>query len=104
MTTEEITEQPAAPRRLSLEERKALLSQNIALYVGQGYRIESQTDTMASLIIGKRVNHLLHFFIGIFTLGFWWIVWLIMAIAGGERRRMLTVDEYGNVLMQKAGS
>jgi hypothetical protein len=98
MTIEDTT-----TRRLSMDERKGLLAQNIANYVGQGYRIESQSDTMAVLVVGKRVNHLLHFFVGIFTLGAWWIVWAIMAIAGGERRKMLTVDEYGNVLFQKAG-
>jgi len=103
MALEQILDHSAAPRRLSLEERRALLAQAIPGYVGQGYRLESQTDTMATLVIGRRVNHLLHFFIGIFTLGFWWIVWLIMAIAGGERRRMLTVDDYGSVRMQKAG-
>lgn len=61
------------------------------------------SDETCRTYLGKRVNHLLHFFVGIFTLGAWWIVWAIMAIAGGERRKMLTVDEYGNVLFQKAG-
>jgi hypothetical protein len=100
MTNEGMPAQAVVAR--TIDERKAILAQNIANFVGQGYRIESQSDTMAVLVVGRRVNHLLHFFIGIFTLGIWWIVWLIMAIAGGERRRMMTVDEFGNVLVQKA--
>ena len=40
------------------EERKAILAQRVATEVSLGKRIESQTDTMAVLVKGKRVNHL----------------------------------------------
>ena len=93
---------PAGPAIKTLEERKALLAQNVYPAVAAGARIESQSDTMAVLVRGKKVNHILHFLIGIFTLGFWWIVWLILAITGGEKRQLITVDDYGNVLTQKA--
>lgn len=39
--------------------------------------------------------------VGLLTCGAWWIVWLFLAISGGEFRRMVTVDEFGNVLVQK---
>jgi len=84
------------------DERKALLAQEVARAVAAGARVESQSDFMAVVVKGKRVNHILHFLIGIFTLGLWWIVWLIMALTGGEKRNMIQVDEYGNVLMQRA--
>lgn len=86
----------------SADERKALLAQQIQMAVASGGRVESQSDTMAVIVSGKPVNHILHFFIGLFTLGLWWIVWIILAITGGEKRQMVTVDEFGNVLVQKA--
>ena len=98
MTTEQTDTQ-----QKTLEERKALLAREVAASVGRGLRIESQSDTMAIVVSGKPVNHILHLIISVLTLGIWLIPWAIMAIAGGERRRMITVDEYGNVLTQKAG-
>jgi hypothetical protein len=87
------------PLAKSTDERKYLLAQRVAQMAGEGYRVESQSDFMAVMVSGRRVNHLLHFFIGIFTLGLWWIAWLIMALAGGERRQVVTVDEYGNLVV-----
>ncbi len=85
------------------EERKAILAQRVATEVSLGKRIESQTDTMAVLVKGRRVNHLLHFFVGLLTIGLWWIVWAFLAITGGEKREVITVDDYGNLISQKAG-
>lgn len=31
----------------------------------------------------QKVNHLLHFFLGVFTFGLWWIMWLFIAISAG---------------------
>lgn len=66
----------------------------------QHARIESQSDYQAVLVTGQKVNHLLHFLVGLFTLGVWWIVWLILALSGGEKRHIVQVDEYGNVTVQ----
>jgi hypothetical protein len=90
-----------AEQQKTLEERKAILAQQIQQAVVKGGRVESQSDTMAVIIYGKPVNHLLHFFIGLFTVGLWWIVWLVLALTGGEKREMITIDEFGNVLVQK---
>ncbi len=84
-----------------LEERKALLNQRLMQMTLGGARIESQSDTMAVVVYGKRVNHLLHFFIGVFTLGIWWIVWLLLALSGGEKRNVVTVDDFGNVTSRR---
>ncbi len=95
MTTEEM--QPK-----TLDERKATLAREIAMAVPTGARIESQSDTMAVLVRGKKVNHILHLLLGFVTFGLWWIVWAYFLITGGEKREMVSVDEYGNVLRQKA--
>ena len=84
------------------EDRRALLAQQIQVAVAQGGRVESQSDYMAVIVTGKKVNHLLHFLIGWITLGLWWIVWIILAITGGEKRHMITVDEFGNLRTQSA--
>jgi hypothetical protein len=83
------------------EERKALLANTLQGQVASGGRIESQGDFQAVVVRGHRPNHLLHFFIGIFTFGLWWIVWFFIAVFGGEKRQMISVDEFGNVLVQK---
>ena len=83
------------------EERKALLAQAIQSQVVAGGRIESQSDFQAVVIKGHKVNHVLHFIIGFFTLFLWWIVWAVIAITGGEKRELVSVDEYGNVLVQR---
>jgi len=85
----------------STEERKALLAQTLQTQVVGGGRIESQSDFQAVVIKGHKVNHVLHFIIGFFTLFLWWVVWAIIAITGGEKRSLLSVDEFGNVLVQK---
>lgn len=82
-------------------ERKALLANTLQGQVASGARIESQSDFQAVVVRGHRVNHLLHFLIGFITLFLWWIVWLVLAITGGEKRQMITVDQFGNVFVQK---
>lgn len=83
------------------EERKALLANALQGQVAGGARIESQGEFQAVVVRGHRPNHLLHFLIGVFTLGLWWIVWFFIAVFGGEKRQMVSVDDFGNVLVQK---
>ncbi len=84
-------------RGMSMEERNKILVRTLQGEIVHGGRIETQDQTMAVLVYGRRVNHLLHFFIGLFTFGLWWFVWILLAITGGEKRRMITVDENGSV-------
>ena len=84
------------------EQRRAILAQQVQQAVGRGLRVETQSDTMAVVVNGKPVNHILHLILSVFSLGLWLIPWLIMVVAGGERRTMISVDEFGNVLQQKA--
>jgi hypothetical protein len=82
-------------------QRKEALSRVIRTQVVQGARIESQNDYDAVLVKGHRVNHLLHFVIGLITFGVWWLAWIVIAIVGGEKRFLASVDEYGETLLQR---
>jgi hypothetical protein len=82
-------------------QRTQLLARAIQGQVVGGSRVESQGPYNAVLVRGTKVNHVLHFFLSVFTAGLWAIVWIILAITGGEKRSMITVDDYGNVLVQK---
>jgi hypothetical protein len=87
--------------RKSLEERKELLARTIAHQVVTGARVESQSDFQAVLVRGKPVNHVLHLILTLVTFTLWGWVWIALAIFGGEKRSMITVDEYGNVAVLK---
>lgn len=87
----------------SADERKAMLAQQLQSGAARGLRVESQSDFQAVLVQGQPVNHVLHAIITIFSCGLWGIVWIILAITGGEKREMAVVDEFGNVQLQKLG-
>ena len=92
--------QPMAGEK-SLWDRKALLAQNVQYEVAKGGRVESQNDTTAVMVYGKPINNVLHFLLTLFTAGLWLPVWIAVAIFGGEKRKMVVVDEFGNVQIQK---
>lgn len=75
----------------------------VANHIANGWRVESQTNLQAVLVKGHRPNHLLHFFIGLLTIGVWWLfVWLPLILFSGEKRRVLTVDGTGEVKVRKS--
>lgn len=83
--------------QITREQRNDILGRNVSELVSQGYRPESTTETQAVLARGKRVNHLLHLILSLITFGAWVFVWVPLAIFGGEKRVVLSVDEWGNV-------
>ena len=83
---------------LTVEQRKVTLDQRIHTEEAQGWRVESRTDTRATLASGKPLNTKLHLILTICTVGIWGIVWFGLWITGGEKHRTLTVDEYGSVV------
>lgn len=83
------------------DERKAALARLIAQQVAQGARVESQSDYQAVLISGRRVNHLLHLVLTVLTAGLWLLVWIYLAVTGGEKRSMAQVDEWGNATLTR---
>jgi hypothetical protein len=91
----------AEPLRKTNEQRRELMARQIQNSVAQGTRVQSQSEYQAVMAKGKAVNHVLHVLITVFTLGLWLPVWLILALTGGEKREMITVDEWGNVAVQK---
>jgi hypothetical protein len=89
--------------RRSADERKAILAQQLQTAAARGRRIESQSEFQAVLVEGQPVNNVLHAILTIFTCLLWGIVWIVLAITGGEKRELVVVDEFGNVLWQKLG-
>jgi hypothetical protein len=89
--------------RRTADERKVILAHQLQTAAARGLRIESQSDFQAVLVEGQPVNHVLHAILTIFTCLLWGIAWAIIAATGGERRQMVVVDEFGNVIWQKLG-
>lgn len=88
----------ATPQPKTPDERKAILATAVSNTMGaQGMRVESQSDYQAVLVKGKKVNHWLHGILTFLTLGAWGIVWIAVALFGGETRKILSVDEFGNL-------
>jgi hypothetical protein len=83
------------------EQRKELLARAVANQVRQGWRVESQTDYQSVLVTGSRPNHVLHLILTLVTFGLWAIVWIALALLGGEKRMVIDIDEYGNTNIQK---
>jgi hypothetical protein len=86
---------------LAPQARKELLGRTVAAQIATGARVQSQSDYQAVVVNGRPINHVLHLVLCIFTVFLWAPVWVCLAIFGGEKRAMITVDEYGNVALQK---
>ena len=82
---------------LTVEQRKVTLDQRIHTEEEQGWRVESRTDTRATLARGKPLNTKLHLILTICTVGIWGIVCSALRTTGGETHRTLTDDEYGSI-------
>ena len=68
------------------------LDDAVAHHVKWGWRVESRTANQAVIVKGHRPNHILHLILTIITLGFWAIVWIAVAVFGGEKRKTITED------------
>jgi hypothetical protein len=92
---------PVPELQKSLDARKADLDAALARFGAEGWRIENRSEFQATIAKGHRINHVLHLLLTILTLGFWAIVWIFLAIFGGEKRQLVTVDDFGNVVATK---
>jgi hypothetical protein len=81
----------------SADERKANLDRRLSQDASQGWRIENRSDFQATIAKGKPIHHILHLILTILTAGAWAIVWILLAIFGGVKRRLITIDEFGNI-------
>lgn len=79
-----------------IDTRRALAN-SVATEASAGWRVESQTDVQAILVKGKKVNHVLHGVLTLFTGGMWGLVWLFVYLANRRQVLVLRVDEYGNI-------
>jgi hypothetical protein len=81
-------------------ERKLLLVGALDGQLADGARIESQSEFQAVVVRGRRPRHLVHAIASAATLGMWASVWILITIAGGEKRTTVDVDRFGNVFVQ----
>lgn len=94
----ELQQEPNPPQPITDAERSSFLAQRLGNWTTSGWRVESQTPYSATLVKGRRPNHLLHLVLSIITGGLWAIfVWLPLCIFGGEKRRVISVDGYGQI-------
>lgn len=77
--------------------RKAALDNAVAGYARQGWRMEARGEYQATIAKGKNHSHLLHLVLTIITLGVWLLVWIPLALFGGLKQRLLSVDDAGRV-------
>ena len=89
------------PRTIEPDERKAALARAVANEVRGGWHVQSQTDYQAVLVKGKRTSHGVHIFASIVTLGLWIPVWVVMWFLNRDQHRVVDVDAYGHVNVQK---
>ena len=76
------------------------LARKVAAHVRDGWRVESQSSYQAVVVRGNRPNHLLH---GVLTActGVWGIVWLAVALSSVVERRLIELDDRGEVRVQR---
>lgn len=85
-------------------ERRARLAQTVNTLLAQGYREEgSRTEFSTILVQGNGVSagvHILHLVMTLVTAGLWIIVWFLHIMSARVKRRLVAVDEFGNVSVQ----
>ena len=64
--------------------------------------IQLDLDKMQREYEKSKTNHILHAIISIFSVGFWLIVWLFIALVNGSKRKKLEgmIDESRHAVMQ----
>ncbi len=83
---------------MDADQRKAALAMAVGMNVSRGARVEAQSDFQAVLVFGHPTNHVLHAIITFFTCGLWAFVWLLIGLTNKETRRVISVDQYGQIL------
>ena len=83
----------------SAEDRKQGLDNYLVklLAIRNDAVILMRTDHQASIKTGKAPNHILHFLLCIPTLGFWVIIWILIAMSNKVTTGLVSVDEFGNI-------
>ena len=84
-----------APVPVTPEERRQIVDGAVNQFIAGGWRVESRSEFQAVFVKGHRTNNTLHLILSIVTVGLWIPVWILLAILGGEKRQIVSVDEYG---------
>jgi hypothetical protein len=79
------------------DERQARLERAINYKIAEGSTLAHQSTFEAVMTSGRKINHILHLLLSIFTLGIWLLIWALMGMFGGEKQYTLRVDEHGKV-------
>lgn len=74
-----------------------MLDQAVAKYVGQGWAIESRTETQAVLTKKARIGWFWNITLSVLTGGIWLLVVIYKLVNRKVERKVLTVDAAGNV-------
>lgn len=74
-----------------------MLDQAVAKYVGQGWAIESRTETQAVLTKKSRIGWFWNIVLSALTGGLWLIVVVFKLINRKVERKVITADAAGNV-------
>lgn len=61
----------------------------VAQLISKGWRIESESAGVTTLAKGHPTNHVLHLLLSIITVGIWIPVWILVAVLGGEKRKVV---------------
>jgi hypothetical protein len=97
-----LNDQPPEQDDLSADDHRAALTGAVNKWVTEyGYRVESKDDFQAIIVRGHRPNHILHLILTVVTVGLWLVPWIIISATGGERRRIIDVDQSGEVGVSK---
>jgi hypothetical protein len=75
-----------------------MLDQAVAKYVGQGWAIESRTDTQAVLTRKPKLGWFWNILLSVLTGGLWLIVVFFKLVNRKVERKVLTVDAAGNLV------
>lgn len=88
-------------QRLDTRRGGPVLEAEVRRYVRAGYLVASSSPTQAVVVRGKPTSHLLHLVLTLLTFGLWGLfVWLPLGLFGGVRRRVLTLDVLGRVVVE----
>lgn len=90
-------QRPPMPGRLPDHQRAAIMHQVLSDLTFRGYRVEHADGWRAVIRYGSPINHVVHILLTVFTCGFWLPIWIIIMVVGGEKRRHIHIDEYGNL-------
>ena len=71
------------------------LDGEVGYYLGHGWKLRSRTPTEAHLVRGEPVAHGVHVFFTIATVGLWLLVYVPLLILGGEKHKLISIDELG---------